>query len=74
MVNVVPGEERYVYRTLVELSGIKEVLNALFSFLNPLYETSVFENKLYSLTSFSTADGSAHSKNRTEGINQLMDY
>ncbi|MGB8310267.1 MAG: hypothetical protein WCE81_00165 [Halobacteriota archaeon] len=27
MVNVVPGEERYVYRTLVELSGIREVLN-----------------------------------------------
>lgn len=27
MVNVVPGEERYVYRTLVELSGVKEVLH-----------------------------------------------
>jgi uncharacterized protein with GYD domain len=25
MVNVVPGEERYVYRTLLELSGIREV-------------------------------------------------
>jgi len=25
MVNVVPGEERYVYRALVELSGIREV-------------------------------------------------
>ncbi len=27
MVNVVPGEERYVYRTLVELNGAKEVLH-----------------------------------------------
>lgn len=27
MVNVVPGEERYVYRTLVELTGIREVLH-----------------------------------------------
>ena len=25
MVNVVPGEERYVYRTLLELNGIREV-------------------------------------------------
>ncbi|MGA7075417.1 MAG: Lrp/AsnC ligand binding domain-containing protein, partial [Halobacteriota archaeon] len=25
MVNVVPGEERYVYRTLLELGGIREV-------------------------------------------------
>ncbi len=25
MVNVVPGEERYVYRTLQELNGIREV-------------------------------------------------
>jgi hypothetical protein len=25
MVNVVPGEERYVYRTLLELDGIREV-------------------------------------------------
>ena len=25
MVNVVPGEERYVYRALLELSGIREV-------------------------------------------------
>jgi DNA-binding Lrp family transcriptional regulator len=27
MVNVVPGEERYVYRTLVELNRAKEVLH-----------------------------------------------
>ena len=27
MVNVVPGEEQHVYRTLVELSGVKEVLH-----------------------------------------------
>lgn len=27
MVNVVPGEERYVYRTLVEVSGAREVLH-----------------------------------------------
>jgi DNA-binding Lrp family transcriptional regulator len=27
MVNVVPGEERHVYRTLVELNGVKEVLH-----------------------------------------------
>ncbi len=25
MVNVVPGEERFVYRTLLELNGIREV-------------------------------------------------
>ncbi len=25
MVNVVPGQERYVYRTLLELDGIREV-------------------------------------------------
>ena len=27
MVNVVPGEEQHVYRTLVELSEVKEVLH-----------------------------------------------
>ncbi len=69
MANVVAGEERYVYRTLVELSGIREVLNYLFSFLNPLYETSVFKNELYLLTSFSTAGCPlSQGKNRTREV------
>lgn len=51
--------DTFIGRSLSSVA-LKKCSTYLFSFLNPLNETSVFENKLYSLTSFLTADGSFH--------------